>query len=66
MAYVWMVGDGCGAVQEFDSNEFLACIRELVKIDAECIPRERGESLYLRPTYIGTTVQPHMCDGVLA
>jgi branched-chain amino acid aminotransferase len=33
---------------------FLAAIRELVKTDADWVPSERGASLYLRPTLIGT------------
>jgi branched-chain amino acid aminotransferase len=44
-------------LQEFDGEEFYKCLKDLVVLDKECIPRTRGESLYLRPTYIGTTVR---------
>jgi len=36
-------------------NGFLDCIKELVKIDREWIPKLRGYSLYIRPTLIATT-----------
>jgi branched-chain amino acid aminotransferase len=39
---------------EFDGNEFLKCIKELIKVDREWIPRGEGYSLYIRPTFIGT------------
>eukprot|EP01083_Nonionella_stella_P064181 167054_1 len=38
----------------FDSNEFLQCIFELLKLEREWIPNEYGYSLYLRPTIIST------------
>ncbi|OZJ03108.1 hypothetical protein BZG36_03375 [Bifiguratus adelaidae] len=38
----------------FDGDEFLALIKKFVKEDAKWIPNERGYSLYLRPTMIGT------------
>lgn len=38
----------------FDSNEFLECIKELLRVDHSWIPNERGYSLYLRPTAIAT------------
>lgn len=33
----------------------LECIKELVKLDHEWIPKKRGFSLYIRPTYISMT-----------
>lgn len=39
---------------EFDAEELLSCIKELIKVDASWIPSERGYSVYIRPTYIGT------------
>ncbi|KJE95375.1 branched-chain-amino-acid aminotransferase [Capsaspora owczarzaki ATCC 30864] len=42
------------ALPSFNTNEFLNCIKELVKLDADWIPKEKGYSLYIRPTAIGT------------
>ena len=39
---------------KFDKKELLECIKKLVKLDESFIPKERGYSLYLRPTVIGT------------
>ncbi|KAG7870064.1 hypothetical protein KL918_000268 [Ogataea parapolymorpha] len=39
----------------FDSEELIKLIGELLKIDGAFIPQERGYSLYIRPTMIGTT-----------
>ena len=38
----------------FDRTELLACIKELLKVEDRWIPDQRGYSLYLRPTAIGT------------
>jgi branched-chain amino acid aminotransferase len=38
----------------FDERELLQCLKQLVLLDHEWIPRERGNSLYIRPTAIGT------------
>lgn len=38
----------------FDQEQFLECIKELVRVDKDWIPEERGYSLYIRPTIIGT------------
>ncbi len=38
----------------FDKTELLACIKELLKVEDRWIPDQRGFSLYLRPTAIGT------------
>lgn len=37
---------------DFDGNEFLNCIKQLVKLDQRWIPAKRGFSLYIRPTHI--------------
>ena len=42
--------------ETFDPTEFLECIKELVKLDKEWIPNEKGYSLYIRPTVMATEV----------
>ncbi|KAF7731377.1 hypothetical protein EC973_000185 [Apophysomyces ossiformis] len=42
------------ALPQFDGDALLKCIGELLKLDERWIPNERGYSLYLRPTMIGT------------
>jgi branched-chain amino acid aminotransferase len=42
------------ALPAFDGKEFMKVIGELVKKDSRFIPSEKGYSLYLRPTIIGT------------
>mmetsp|Transcript_5790 Transcript_5790/g.10097 ORF Transcript_5790/g.10097 Transcript_5790/m.10097 type:complete len:174 (-) Transcript_5790:594-1115(-) len=39
---------------DFDQNELVACIAELVRLDQDWIPTGEGYSLYLRPTVIST------------
>ncbi|XP_076801955.1 branched-chain-amino-acid aminotransferase, cytosolic-like [Clavelina lepadiformis] len=39
---------------EFDKEELLKCIGELVRVDQEWVPYSNKASLYLRPTMIGT------------
>merc|ERR1719263_2127334 len=39
---------------EFDCREFLTCIKELVRLDENWIPIQKGYSLYIRPTIIST------------
>lgn len=39
---------------QFDGEEFLKCLSELVRIDQEWVPYSKNASLYLRPTFIGT------------
>jgi branched-chain amino acid aminotransferase len=43
------------ALPSFDKTELLECIKELVRVDSDYIPTGKGYSLYLRPTFIGTT-----------
>jgi branched-chain amino acid aminotransferase len=39
---------------DFDHNELIKCIAELVKVDQKWIPYGEGYSLYIRPTVIAT------------
>jgi branched-chain amino acid aminotransferase len=39
---------------DFDRNELVECIKELVRIDEKWIPSGEGYSLYIRPTVIST------------
>lgn len=39
---------------EFDEDAFLECIKELIKVEKDWIPRGEGYSLYVRPTGIAT------------
>jgi branched-chain amino acid aminotransferase len=39
---------------DFDQEEFVKCIKELVKVDQDWIPEGEGYSLYVRPTVIAT------------
>ncbi|XP_074936418.1 branched-chain-amino-acid aminotransferase, mitochondrial-like isoform X2 [Phalacrocorax aristotelis] len=38
----------------FDGAELLECIRALVRLEQEWVPRSEHASLYIRPTFIGT------------
>lgn len=38
----------------FDEAELLECIRALVRLEQDWVPRAEAASLYIRPTYIGT------------
>jgi len=38
---------------DFDSNELIECIKELVRIDERWVPEGEGYSLYIRPNVIG-------------
>ncbi|XP_015706200.1 branched-chain-amino-acid aminotransferase, cytosolic-like isoform X1 [Coturnix japonica] len=38
----------------FDPVELLECIRALVRLEQDWVPRSEAASLYIRPTYIGT------------
>jgi branched-chain amino acid aminotransferase len=46
------------SLPEFDSEEFLECVKDLVRIDKEWVPSPTENiehpSLYIRPTFIGT------------
>lgn len=42
------------ALPTFDKVQLLECIKELVRIEKSWIPSERGYSLYIRPSLIGT------------
>lgn len=41
-------------IPEFSEYKFLDAIHDLVKVDQNWIPKERGQSLYLRPLVFGT------------
>jgi branched-chain amino acid aminotransferase len=43
-------------LQNFNGDEFLKCLMELVNIEKEWVPKEESCSLYVRPTIIGTGV----------
>ncbi|KAI8784033.1 branched-chain-amino-acid aminotransferase, cytosolic isoform X3, partial [Biomphalaria glabrata] len=38
----------------FDQSEFLKCIQKLISVDQEWVPDSKNQSLYVRPTLIGT------------
>ncbi len=42
------------ALPEFDGNQLIKAISEFIKIDQNWIPQDKGYSLYIRPTFIGT------------
>ena len=42
--------------KEFDKEELLKCIVELVRLDQDWIPEDDSCSLYIRPTSIATEV----------
>ncbi|KAL1917373.1 uncharacterized protein VTP21DRAFT_5029 [Calcarisporiella thermophila] len=42
------------ALPTFDGEELTNCIKRLVKQDARWVPDQKGYSLYIRPTLIGT------------
>ncbi|KAJ2062716.1 branched-chain-amino-acid transaminase bat2 [Coemansia sp. S146] len=39
---------------EFDQEQFLECIKELVRVDQRFVPKDYGYSMYIRPNFIGT------------
>lgn len=39
---------------DFDRNELIECIKQLVRLDEKWIPSGEGYSLYIRPTAIAT------------
>eukprot|EP00753_Platysulcus_tardus_P006623 PLAT14364.1.p1 GENE.PLAT14364.1~~PLAT14364.1.p1 ORF type:complete len:411 (-),score=163.70 PLAT14364.1:170-1330(-) len=49
------------ALPSFDGDEYLACMKELLKVEKEWIPDKFGYSLYIRPTGIST--QPTLGVG---
>lgn len=38
----------------FDQEEFLKCLKKLVSLEKDWIPKSTAASLYIRPTFIGT------------
>lgn len=43
------------AMPALDKEGFYECLKELIRLERAWVPAERGYSLYLRPTAIGTT-----------
>lgn len=43
------------ALPAFDGENFLECLKELIRVDESWIPTEEGYSLYIRPTAIGNS-----------
>eukprot|EP00245_Coleochaete_scutata_P014068 TRINITY_DN589_c0_g1_i1.p1 TRINITY_DN589_c0_g1~~TRINITY_DN589_c0_g1_i1.p1 ORF type:complete len:501 (-),score=49.87 TRINITY_DN589_c0_g1_i1:535-2037(-) len=43
------------SLPSFDKGQFLECIKELLKVERDWLPKPEGFSLYLRPTAIATT-----------
>lgn len=37
----------------FDGDELIACMKKLLEVDAEWVPKSRPSTLYIRPTMIG-------------
>ena len=44
-------------IQDFDEIEFLECIKDLIRVDRDWVPKTDSCSLYLRPTFIATDVR---------
>lgn len=42
------------ALPEFDKEELMKCLKKLVSIEKDWIPKSTSASLYIRPTFIGT------------
>ncbi|XP_043943617.1 branched-chain-amino-acid aminotransferase, cytosolic [Protopterus annectens] len=38
----------------FDGEEFLECVRRLIEVDRDWVPKSTAASLYIRPAFIGT------------
>ncbi len=54
-------------LQEFDGEAFLDCIKELIRVDSDWVPKSQECSLYIRPTFIGTEVRAvYACSQTLA
>uniref|UniRef100_A0A158PBF6 branched-chain-amino-acid transaminase n=1 Tax=Angiostrongylus cantonensis TaxID=6313 RepID=A0A158PBF6_ANGCA len=54
------------ALPDFDGDELLECIKEMVRLDQSWVPRENGASLYIRPTLIGTDPRLGLSSSRLA
>jgi branched-chain amino acid aminotransferase len=42
------------AMPGFDGDAFVACLKQLLRLDADWIPSQEGYSVYIRPTAIAT------------
>ena len=47
-------------IQDFDEIEFLECIKDLIRVDRDWVPKTDNCSLYLRPTFIATDVRVYV------
>ncbi len=47
-------------LQQIDEEEYLECIKQLIRTDKEWIPKEEKSSLYIRPHLFGTEVKFHL------
>lgn len=45
--------------------QLLDCIKQLLRLEKSWIPKEKGYSLYIRPTMIGTGVRGSPLRSVL-
>lgn len=58
------------ALPAFDQGAFIELLKQLMKVDERWIPAERGYSVYIRPTIIGTQVGKQLavsgsaCHGI--
>ena len=49
-------------LQDFEGEEFLKLLKQLIQLDADWVPDTSSASLYIRPTFISTDVS--CCDVV--
>ncbi|KAJ1363778.1 hypothetical protein KIN20_023713 [Parelaphostrongylus tenuis] len=42
------------ALPDFDGDELLKCIKELIRLNQSWVPSKKEASLYIRPALIGT------------
>ncbi len=40
----------------FDGNQLPNCNKKLIQVDADCVPRSKTSTVYIRPTLIETEV----------
>ncbi len=52
------------SLQEFDKEAFLECIKDLIRLDKDWVPKADNCSLYIRPAFIGTEVGMWVWSGV--
>jgi len=42
------------ALPKFDGDEFLQCMKRLISLDRDWVPKSTSSTLYIRPTMLGT------------